>query len=75
MGTSELVFACLISATIGAFVTIVLVATSHDFYTTSELNEVGIKEIRKCSIDTPTVNSNWYEIVWMDGHNEKGNRK
>lgn len=75
MTTSDLVFGCLISATLGAFATIVLVATCSDFYTAMQLNKVGIKEIRKCSIDTTTAKSNWYEIVWMDGFNKKGERK
>jgi len=31
------------------------------------LNEVGIKYIKKCEVDTPNCHSNWYEIVWKDG--------
>ena len=75
MKTSDMIPAFLLAATLCAFVTIVIVATSSNFYTVTQLNEVGIKEIRKCSIDTPTVKSNWSEIVWMDGFAPKGERK
>lgn len=35
------------------------------------LKGVGIKEIRRCTIDTPNCQSNWYEIVWNNGKEEK----
>lgn len=60
---------------IGALLAFFFFAANPHVYTEDQLNAVGIKAIRKCSIDTPTAKSNWVEIVWMDGFNRKGERK
>ena len=32
--------------------------------TARRFKAVGIREIRKCRVDTANCQSNWYEIVW-----------
>lgn len=71
MKASEIIVLMFIVCLFG-FIT-ALAISKHDF--DKSLNGVGISRIAECSIETPEAHSNWYEIVWMDGHKDPRTRK